>query len=539
MPWIVRVVASGTSIVFYTTELNCYCSGSTYQWHRTRSGVTAHVGTNSSSYTATSPATGDEYWCEFTSNCQCVSGNPADSKHIFVVVQALPPKTVTIVANPAGAVCAGTSVTFTAYPQGFTTPTYKWYVDGVFQTGQTAYQYPTSSLINGEVVKCGVKENGAGTEYFSNNIVMVIIEQLIPYVTIQCTPSNSVCAGVEVTFAIDAISGQGASPSYQWYKNGSVQAGQVGTTFKFIPSNGDYVKLRMTPSETCKSPSYDDSNTITMTVTANVTPGCSIEADQSCLPASGNVVFTASGTNTGTTPVYQWYYKVSSGAWQTGYTGRIWTTSSFSGLPYVIVCCVMIPNLTCVQPPAGWSSALTLNACECSYGSNIVTNGGGSGTTDWLPQSNPPGLGTGWLKRPEINSLIGYDDVNFSGYYQRIDAANVTNQNHWLASPDFGITNALGKKYKLTFKYKCWTTSYALRVYQVTDRTFINAGSEWGSGTISLWIGGNTYGSSVSVEVIFTATNNQFRGIIFSFNPQPLNAYSFYEVDIINVFPCV
>jgi hypothetical protein len=60
---------------------------------------------------------------------------------------------VTITSSASGAVCAGTSVTFTATTYNFTgTPTYQWYKNSVAINGETSASYTTSTLANADQI---------------------------------------------------------------------------------------------------------------------------------------------------------------------------------------------------------------------------------------------------------------------------------------------------------------------------------------------------------------------------------------------------
>ena len=65
---------------------------------------------------------------------------------------------VSITSSASGAVCAGTSITFTANVYNFTsTPTYQWYKNGTAINGATSSTYSTTTLTNNDVinVSCG------------------------------------------------------------------------------------------------------------------------------------------------------------------------------------------------------------------------------------------------------------------------------------------------------------------------------------------------------------------------------------------------
>jgi hypothetical protein len=61
---------------------------------------------------------------------------------------------VTITSSASGAVCAGTSVTFTATTYNFSgTPTYQWYKNSVAINGANSATYSTTSLTNNDVIR--------------------------------------------------------------------------------------------------------------------------------------------------------------------------------------------------------------------------------------------------------------------------------------------------------------------------------------------------------------------------------------------------
>jgi uncharacterized protein (TIGR02145 family) len=68
------------------------------------------------------------------------------SQSIFI------PPVVTITSSAAGAVCAGTSVTFTATTSGITSPSFQWYKNSVAISGATSATYTTTSLSNSDQI---------------------------------------------------------------------------------------------------------------------------------------------------------------------------------------------------------------------------------------------------------------------------------------------------------------------------------------------------------------------------------------------------
>jgi hypothetical protein len=73
--------------------------------------------------------------------------------------------------------------------------------------------------------------------------------------------------------------------------------------------NGDKVKVIMTVSSPCYPSSQIISNEITMTVNAVITPSVTINASAINICAGQQVTFTATPTNGGIQPIYQWVKK--------------------------------------------------------------------------------------------------------------------------------------------------------------------------------------------------------------------------------------
>jgi hypothetical protein len=80
------------------------------------------------------------------------------------------PPTVTITSSATGAVCAGTSITFTATPRGYTTPAYQWFKNDVAISGATSSTYSSSSLLHNDAIKVVVVEGSASVS--TSNLVM-------------------------------------------------------------------------------------------------------------------------------------------------------------------------------------------------------------------------------------------------------------------------------------------------------------------------------------------------------------------------------
>ncbi len=163
-------VCAGTVVGFTAVPVN---GGTmpTYQWKVNGN----NAGTNNPQFSYT-PANGDLVICIITSSETCVSGNPAASNTIAMMVTQPLPLSVIIMAssNPVG---SGASVTFTASPvNGGQNPLYQWKVNGVNAgSGSSSFTYVP---MNNDVVTC-VATSGlpcvSGNPATSNAITMQVV----------------------------------------------------------------------------------------------------------------------------------------------------------------------------------------------------------------------------------------------------------------------------------------------------------------------------------------------------------------------------
>ena len=125
-------------------------------------------------------------------------------------------------------------------------------------------------------------------------------------VGISISPSaNPACAGTSVTFTATPSNG-GATPAYQWKKNGTVITGATNAIYSYVPVNNDALTCVLTTYAACVTGSPATSNTVTMTVNPVVVASVSIAASANPGCAGTSVTFTATPTNGGMMPSYQW-----------------------------------------------------------------------------------------------------------------------------------------------------------------------------------------------------------------------------------------
>ena len=117
--------------------------------------------------------------------------------------------------------------------------------------------------------------------------------------------TNNICSGTPVTF-IATPTNPGTTPVYQWKVN-TINSGTNSTTYTYTPVNGDIVTCILTSSITaCVSNNPATSNSITMVVNPNLPVSVTVAPSQNPVCAGTSVTFSATPTNGGLSPSYQW-----------------------------------------------------------------------------------------------------------------------------------------------------------------------------------------------------------------------------------------
>jgi uncharacterized lipoprotein YmbA len=393
-------ICTGQSVTFTANAVNAGVTP-VYQWKRNGS----NVGTNSSTFTSTTLANNDVVTCDVTSSAACNTISTVTSNAITMSVSSSVVPAVAVVASSTN-VCAGTAVNFTATPtNGGLTPSYQWKVNGI-NAGTNSNTYSSSALANNDVVTC-VMTSSSGcaspTTATSTGITMTINPTTAPSVTVT-TSAGTVCAGSNVTFTANATNA-GTTPSYQWKLNSGNAGGNSSTYNTSGLANNDTVWCVVTSSSSCAVPNNTTSNKLVTIVNAVVTPSVSIVANNNNVCASTSVLFTATPTNGGTTPTYQW--KVNG--------GNVGTNSATFGSTTLanndVVTCVLTSNVACATTTTATSNAVTMTVTPttapsitistvattvCSGTSVTFTasaaNGGGTPAFQWKKNgTNIPG----------------------------------------------------------------------------------------------------------------------------------------------------
>jgi uncharacterized protein (TIGR02145 family) len=305
--------------------------------------ITAGSGTNGIIVDFSSSATSGYIWVKGLNKC----GDSGDSAFLYITVHQPP---VPVISGP-DTTCAGPGKVYST------------------TSGETNYQWSTSS---GGVITSGGTTNIATITWNTSGIQQVYViytdtngcEALSPTqfnvwvnpdslvnVSISAS-SNYDCFGTSVIYMATSVHG-GSFPYYQWKVNGA-NAGSNSPVFTYTPLNNDVVNCVLTSSiPLCTTNNPATSNTITMIVNPLLPVSVNITSSANPVCAGNSVTFTATPTNEGSSPSYQW--KVNS--------TNVGTNSLiYSYIPIIgdIITCTLTSNALCPSGNPATSNTITM-----------------------------------------------------------------------------------------------------------------------------------------------------------------------------------
>jgi|GEM_PF-3448745 len=215
---------------------------------------------------------------------------------------------------------------------------------------------------------------------------------------------------IRLSKAVTVVSPPTVTTPVTYCRNATASAlTATGTALKwYIQAAGGSSASSITPSTTTVgTTSYYVSQTVSgvesaraqidVTITSSVTASVTVSATQTSACAGTNVTFTATPTNGGTSPTYQWK---NNGSNISGATGAVYSTSGLTSGNSITV--TMTSNASCLSTPTAASSAVVVtitssvtpsvavSATQTSVcaGTNVTftaapTNGGTSPTYQW------------------------------------------------------------------------------------------------------------------------------------------------------------
>lgn len=306
-------------------------------------------------------------------------------------------------------VCTGTTVTYTATPvNGGISPQFTWFVNGIQRPnpGPSAFSYIPADGDKVYAVLNSSSPCALPNPVLSEADTMHVTGTVAPSISITAS-AISLCTGDGATITASALNG-GSAPVYEWYLNGTQQAGQPTDMFAFVPGDGDAVFAKVLSNLGCASPAQAVSTAITFNVSAALAVGLSI-SQQAVLCHTDPVLLNAAPANQGAAPVYEWYLNNSLVAGQ--------QAASYSGMfnDGDKIFAKVISSLTCATGNPAQSNDIFITrpalleitqvdpvneSCGLHNGSITLTVNGGTGLKQYSIETPPK-----WESNPVFDSL--------------------------------------------------------------------------------------------------------------------------------------
>jgi gliding motility-associated-like protein len=275
--------------------------------------------------------------------------------------------TVQIASSPAGPICYGDPVTYTAGSiNGGTAPTYQWFINGIAVTGQTMNEFTSYTLNDSDLVSVQLISNEpcvSNSIATSNVIVQEVTIPLTAAVTINTTQQFPACSGNPITFTSFVING-GTNPTYQWYVNGIVVAGATNDTLILDSlNNNDIVTLNAYSGIDCIINQVAYSNSIIVTLIQSISPTVFVTSNDTVICEQQMVTFTAHVNGAGSSSINLYWY-VNNSLIAVG-PDTIFSYSNFTNQDSVT--CQIVSSYVCVA-----TTAITSNAINITVNANPI-----------------------------------------------------------------------------------------------------------------------------------------------------------------------
>jgi cyclophilin family peptidyl-prolyl cis-trans isomerase len=295
------VVPTGSSVTFTAEQKGT--GPFTYQWRRN----STDIGSPSSDPTFTIPSIGDDQAGAYYVIVKSSITSAGVSSSAKTIGHAAPVTNVTLSRSPASPlVAAGTSITFTAVSDG-NLPSYQWLRNDIpipSASGPT-YTIPSTAMSDQAIYKVAVINSVTADAVVSNQVPLHITTALSNIVITSNFTGQAAPINTTVTLTANVT---GASPSFQWRKNGtnisgatnkilSIDTGAVVNTA--TPDLYDVLISNTAVPDGILSPSF------TLRVAAPVSNvNVTRSPSSTAVPTNANVVFSVSAV--GTDLSYQW-----------------------------------------------------------------------------------------------------------------------------------------------------------------------------------------------------------------------------------------
>jgi gliding motility-associated-like protein len=318
------------------------------------------------------------YLIRVTSSTPAVTGS---DNGLNIVINASVIPSVSIAAAVSGIICTDTTVIFTATPtNGGAAPSYQWQINGV-NVGIDSAVYTTSALLNiGDIVSVILTSNAACVLPSSVqtdtviNCVKITTGALTASSFCACdtidipfSSTGTITAGNSYTGEVSDSAGSFATPVTIGTLVNTSNAGTISCVIPCGSFAGTGYLFRVVSSS---PPATGVDNGLNIIINSVVVPSVSITTTATtALCINTAVTFTASPSNGGTSPVYQWQRN----SINVGVNSPVYTSSgAFMNGETISV--ILTSNAVCATPAV--SQTNTVIACPAIEIPNVFTPNG-------------------------------------------------------------------------------------------------------------------------------------------------------------------
>ncbi len=205
------------------------------------------------------------------------------------------------------------------------------------------------------------------------------MESGLPSAMVTANPGTTVCHGTAVNYSVATTFG-GSAPALTWVVNGTNVT--TGTTYSYTSRPGRryrYTGINEPSNYQCRTETSVQSNHVAMSVQTQVIPTVTIIAN----PNGANIAkgqeltLTATVTNGGPTPTYQWFVN---GAPIPGANLPTYSSSNFNNMDSIT--CQVVSDGTC----SGLTGFNSVTVHVASTGVAQIANGSGDIQHDTQPE---------------------------------------------------------------------------------------------------------------------------------------------------------
>lgn len=303
------------------------------------------------------------------------------------------------------AVCVGQSVAYTNTSTNCSS-TYAWTFPGGTPGTSTATNPTITYNTPGTYSVSLTVTNPGGSDTRTMNNYITVSSNLTHSVSIS-SPNTDICAGQTATFTLSNAN-PGTAPVIDWLKNGTVIPGTTGLTTVVVSglANGDIISCRETTSLSCATPATVTSNSLTVTVSPNLTHTAAISTPKTQLCSGETATFTLTNSNPGSAPVINWY---KNGVLIPGSTGQLSITIA-TPANGDIISCTETSNAKCVSPVTINTNTISLTVTPMPAKPVITQNAGNlvssaASGNQWFMSGTAINGATNQIYRPTVNGV--------------------------------------------------------------------------------------------------------------------------------------